>query len=174
MNRAIGLSIALVLLASAGLVVALSVGLPDPGAAERAYAAVVGTTCCVLGIIWLRLTATGPAPEGRFGALGRSESDDEADTPIVEATRSLERSLRLGASTMGEFRRLVEPRLRSLTSARLRRSGIELSDAARASELLGDTWCLVDPNRPPAADRMAPGVPLAEIERLLDALERMP
>jgi len=32
----------------------------------------------------------------------------------------------------------------------------------------------VDPNRPPPPDRMAPGVSLAAVEQLLDALERLP
>ncbi|MGD0084085.1 MAG: hypothetical protein ABSD78_12930 [Acidimicrobiales bacterium] len=173
MNRAIGLSIAVIVLATTGLVVALGVGLPDPGAAERAYAAVVGVTGCVLGIIWLRSTATGAAPEGRLGALSGSEDDPVTEPPVAEAVRGLERSLKLSASTMGEYRRLVEPRLRALTAARLRRSGIELTDADRARERLGDAWALVDPDRPSPTDRMAPGIPLSEIELLVDTLERL-
>ncbi|HKH87861.1 MAG TPA: hypothetical protein VKA05_03520 [Acidimicrobiales bacterium] len=174
MNRAIGLSIALVVLTTTGLAIAIGVGIPDPGAAERAYAAVVGATCCVLGVIWLRMVATGTAPEGRLGVLGNTEDEDKAEPPVVEASRSIERALRLGASTMGEFSRLVEPRLRVLTAARLRRSGIDLADTERAREQLGDSWDLVDPNRPPPPDRMAPGVSLTAVEQLLDALERLP
>jgi hypothetical protein len=173
MSRAAYLSIAVVVIASAALALVLAIGLPDPGAGERAYGGLVGLLGCVLAMRWLRSTAEGRAPAGRFSAGEAEERDDPPQPPVVEAIRDLERALRLGTSTIGSYNRLVGPRLQSLATAKLSRSGIRLEDA-RAMGVLGDGFRLVDPAAPPPEDRMAPGMALDEIERLVETLEQMP
>jgi hypothetical protein len=160
-------------LATAALWLALGLGLSDPGAAERAYGGLLGLLGCVLAMSWLRSTAEGRAPTGRFSP-GRPEvRDPPPQQPLVETIRDLERALRLGSSTIGSYNRLVQPRLRSLATSRLSQVGIALEGDDRAIGLLGDGFRLVDPAAPPPEDRMDPGIPLDQIERLVDTLERL-
>jgi hypothetical protein len=172
MTRMVHRSIALAVLATAGLTLALGIGLPDPRAAERAYGGVVGLLGCLLAMSWLRATAQGRAPDGRFSPGSAQEPDEPPQPPVVAAILDLERALRLGTSTIGSFNRLVQPRLRSLAEAKLSPSGFGLDDE-RAVGLLGDGFRLVDPSSPPPDDRMAPGVAFAEIERLVETLEHL-
>jgi hypothetical protein len=172
MSRAARRSIAAAVLATASLALALGIGLPDPGAAERAYGGLLGLLGCLLAVSWLRSTAEGRAPAGRFSSGAAGERDEAPEPPVVEAVRDLERALRLGISTIGTFNRLVQPRLQSLATAKLSRSGIRL-DTEAAVELLGDGFRLVDPAAPPPEDRMAPGFSLHEIEGLVETLEQI-
>jgi hypothetical protein len=174
MRRRLRGSIAVAVLATAALVLDLGMGLPDPGAAERAYGGFVGLVGCLLAMSWLRTTAGGGAESGRFsvGAVfGRQPEPPQP--PVVEATRDLERALRLGAWTIGSFNVLVQPRLQSLATAKLARSGVSLGADERARRLLGEGFRLVDPAAPPPEDRMAPGVALHDVELLVETLERM-
>jgi len=163
-------SIAVAVLATAALALALGLGLPDPGAAERAYGGLVGFLGCLLAMSWLRLTAEGPAPAGRFSPGGAEATEGPPQPPVVEAIRDLERALRLGTATIGTFNRLVQPRLQALATAKLSRFGIGL-ESDRAMALLGDGFRLVDPAAPMPDDRMAPGFALHEIEGLVETLE---
>jgi hypothetical protein len=160
-------------LATAALVLALGVGLSDPGAAERAYGALLGLLGCLLALSWLRTTAEGRAPTGRFSPGGAQQRDPPPQPPLVETIRDLERALRLGNSTIGSYNRLVLPRLQSLVTAKLSRLGVDLQGDDRAIGLLGDGFRLVDPAAPQPEDRMDPGIPLEQIERLVETLERM-
>ena len=57
----------------------------------------------------------------------------------------------------------------------LLRRGIDLERSPdRARRLLGpDVWELIRPDRPPPEDRTARGIALADVERAVDALERI-
>jgi hypothetical protein len=173
-------------LATVALAVTLSVGAPHPGTAERAYAGFMGLVGLLVAISWVRGAADsvaladdrgggrggGPSShrrslQGRLGSHGNSVPAH----PIVEAAISLERSLRLGAATMGDYRRLVEPRLAAVMRGRLARSGTAGLDPERARALLGESYRLVDPRRPPETDRFARGVPITDVAGFLDALE---
>jgi hypothetical protein len=160
-------------LASGGLALALGVGLPDPGTAERVYAAVIGLLGCVLAVGWLQSTAEGGAPRGRFSIANDDPEDDPPQAPTVEAAKHLERALGLGTATIGSFTLIVQPRLQALARSKLGRADIQLGDMA-ASRLLGDGWLLVDPDAPPPQDRLATGIPLGRLEQLVDALEQLP
>jgi hypothetical protein len=164
----------LVVLAGAALAVALGLGLPDPGAAERSFAAFVGVLSCALIWGWLRSTAAGRSPQGRFSVAVANPAEPERLAPAVVATKSLERGLGLGSSNIGSYNLFVRPRLEGLAAAKLARAGCRLDDANAARELLGDGWALVDPTAPPPADRMAPGVSLHRIGQLVQQLERLP
>lgn len=70
----------------------------------------------------------------------------------------------------------LRPRLRALARDVLEaRGGVSPeSDPEAARRILGDaTWELVRPDRPPAADRYAPGVPLSELTEVVESLERI-
>ena len=77
-------SIAAIVIAGAGLALALGVGLPDPRAAERAFAALLGLLGCLLALSWLRSTAAGQAPDGRFSPGRQEERDAPPEAPLVE------------------------------------------------------------------------------------------
>ena len=55
------------------------------------------------------------------------------------------------------------------------RRGVSLDEDPRtAQRLLGaGTWNLVRSDRPPPEDRLARGLPLPEIERVVESLERI-
>jgi hypothetical protein len=159
------------LAATTGIVLALVDGAPDPGVAVRSYAAVVGGLAAVSAASWLRRDRRGWSGAG----AARSGTEPEGDVldPAAAAWQELERALRFGATTIGDFRLLVQPRLRALAFARLKRHGVSLSDAKGAEALLGEGFHLVDPRTVMPADRLAPGVPTAEIEPLVTALEEL-
>jgi hypothetical protein len=88
----------------------------------------------------------------------------------------VEREIVVGATAGVWARHRLLPRLRSAAAARLSmRHGIDLErspDAAR--DLLGDdAWELLRPDRLAPADATAPGIPLEQIEALLDRLESL-
>ncbi|MGD0595307.1 MAG: hypothetical protein ABSB54_16690 [Acidimicrobiales bacterium] len=164
----------LAILASGGLALALGLGLPDRGAAERAFAALIGLLGCVLAMQWLRSSAEGAAPQGRFAVTVDRPEDVRQQAPAVESAKNLERALRLGASTIGSYNLLVRPRLQALAAEKLERTGCSLSDRPAAKALLGDELPLVDPAAPPPADSNGPGISLHRIGQLVGQLERMP
>ena len=150
--------------------VALGVGAPDPGAIERAAAGVLGLLGLSAGSI--ALSAAVEAGGQTRPRLRRSvEEPGEAGTANLVA---LERALRFGASTAGDFYTQVRPRLVALARSSLARGGVALSDKERSVALLGsDCYALVDPKAEPPEDRFRPGVPLDEVSQLLDRLESL-
>lgn len=88
----------------------------------------------------------------------------------------VERDLVIGTSSAGAADLRLLPMLRTAAAARLSaQHGIELErrpEAARA--LLGDdAWELLRPDRPPAHDRGAAGVPERRVAAVVDVLERL-
>jgi len=159
--------VTLAVFVAGGLAVALGVGAPDPAAYERVAAAALGGLGLGAGLVALSATVDA----GRF-PRSRLRGTDELSDAGTAAFATLERSLRFGASAAGDFHAQVRPRLVEVTRACLARRGVSLSDAERATELLGaDAYELVDPAGEPPADRFDPGVPLVRVRRLLDRLE---
>lgn len=157
-----------------GLALALGLGLPDPGVAERAFAGLLGLLGCVLALRWFRAIAEGGAPRDRFSVATERPGAAPPLAPSVESTLRLGRALGFGVSTIGSYNLFVRPRLQALAEAKLARAGCGPNDVQAARELIGDDWELVDPKAPPAPDRMAPGVSLLRIARLVATLERLP
>jgi hypothetical protein len=149
--------------------IALGVGAPDPGAIERASAGAFGLLGLGAGSI-----ALSAAVEAGLPAHPRRRPAEVPDEAGTAALIRLERSLRFGASTAGDFYTQVRPRLVPLAKSCLARHGVSLSDKERAVELLGiDAYALVDPDETPPADRFDPGVPLDRVDRLFDRLEAL-
>ncbi|HXY44957.1 MAG TPA: hypothetical protein VEH29_12285 [Acidimicrobiales bacterium] len=165
--------IALALVASGGLALALGLGLPDPGAAERAFAGLIGVLGCVPALRWLRSNGDGRAAPERLRLAVDDRQEPRPQAPAVESAQNLQRALTLGTVTIGSYNLLVRSRLQALAAGKLARAGCRLSDGRAALQLLGDGWSLVDPATPPPADPNAPGVSLRRIDQLVERLERM-
>lgn len=152
------------------LAIALGVGVPHPAIIERVAAGAFGLIGLGAGSI-----ALSSAVDQATTLRRRSPTPDEelTDAGVAELL-GLERTLRFGSSSAGDFYAQVRPRLIRLTAARLARNGVGLSDSKRAIELLGeDGYALVDPTTGPPADRFQPGVPLGALSKLVDKLEAL-
>jgi hypothetical protein len=158
------------ILAAIAFGLALGVGAPDPGTIERAAAGAFGLLGLGAGSIALSAAVEAGLPAGPRRRRPEGLPDEAGTAALV----GLERSLRFGASTAGDFYTQVRPRLVPLTKSCLARHGGSLSDKERAVGLLGaDAYALVDPDGTPPADRFEPGVPLDQVRRLLDRLEAL-
>ena len=104
-------------------------------------------------------------------ALARTRSRPR-DSGELAVTRDIELS-RLNAF---HLHARLRPLLREIAAHRLlKRYGVDLdAEPGRARELVGaSAWSVVRPNRPPPADRLAPGPTLAELREVLTELERV-
>jgi hypothetical protein len=87
----------------------------------------------------------------------------------------VEREVTLATGTAFDVHFRLRPLLRDVAAGMLLRRGIDLERSPeRAEAAVGpDVWELIRPDRPPPEDRTAPGIALAEVERAVDALERV-
>ena len=149
-------------LVAIALAIALGIGVPHPALVERSAAAAFG----LLGLGAGSIALSTAVDSGRAASSRRRELLEEAADAGTAGLAALERSIRFGASTAGDFYGQLRPRLVSLAKARLSRYGVALSDRKRVEELLGrDAYVIVDPECPPPVDRFAPGVPLCQLPR---------
>jgi len=152
------------------LTIALIVGVPHPVVIERAAAAAFGLLGLGAGSIALSAVVEAGQPARRVPPRGEAELADSSVASFV----ALERSLRFGASTAGDFYAHVRPRLASITRTRLAERGMALSDKNGAMDLLGtDSYALVDPAAAPPADRFEPGIALSRVRQLVEILEML-
>lgn len=163
--------IALAIAFTTGLVLAMVDGAPDPGAAIRAYAAAMGCLAVLGATSFLRRGRRSWSGAGAVRSAGEREID--AADPEMAAWQELERAVRFGAVTIGDYRLIVQPRLSALAAARLARRGQSLSDTEAAEALFGEAFYLIDPRIAMPSDRLGPGVPVAAVESLLRALEEL-
>jgi hypothetical protein len=121
---------------------------------------------------------------GLVVVTGRS-GDDPANSPFAAARRPrrrppppvlpeldrLGRELSLGTQSAFDFHVRLRPVLQEIAEARLAARGRRLEDA---EGFLGpEAWDLVRPDKPPPANRHAPGADPAAVHRLVDALEKI-
>jgi hypothetical protein len=88
----------------------------------------------------------------------------------------IEQETALAVSSSFDLHHRLRPRLRGLAEELLAaRRGVSLEAAPQhAQALLGDeAWELVRPDRPPPDDRLARGLPINEIRRVVESLERL-
>ncbi len=144
-----------------------------PGRAEvgvRLYALVVAAV--VLGLF--------------IGGLRRAYHREASPRPAEGRTRDrrsvpptlgrLEQEVALGVAGTFDLHHRLRPRLRALASGLLAaRRGIDLDlHPERAHQALGDeAWELTRPDRPPPTDRLARGIPIRDLDRVVESLERL-
>ena len=109
-------------LVAVALAVALVIGVPHPAAIERAAAAAFGLLGLGAGSIALSAAVDSGA---LFGTKSSRRGEEPAEAAVASFV-SLERSLRFGASTAGDFYTQVRPRLVALVSTCLAREGVAL------------------------------------------------
>jgi hypothetical protein len=139
------------------------------GLAVRIYALVLCAVTLVLVVAALRRAYPPATPlrhaPGRKGDLQRPGN-----------LARLEHLCALGVAGSFDLHHHLRPRLRTIASGLLTtRRGISLDaepEAARAA-LGGEAYDLVRHDRPPPVDRLARGLPLAELARIVESLERV-
>jgi hypothetical protein len=162
---------AVALVAAVGLAVALVMRPGDSGLAIEAYLLFLG--CLGAALLTQATTASFPAPTpSRIpAALARPR---RKDLRVAELER-LERVLEMSTESAYDSYYRLRPILRDIAASRLALGNVELDrPGGRAEELLGPAaWSFVRPDLQRPSNHDAPGARLPEIERAVDALERL-
>ena len=162
---------------AAGSLLAAAIALavaPDHGRmVARVELLVLGATVAAYFLGRLRRRVPLPA-KSAFDRAPRTR--DLSLTPLELQRAELE--VRLVVASATSIDRLLVPRLRAMTDARLRFGhGLELDDPAQAGAIAALTgphlWALIDPARTRADDPTKPGLALPELSRALSALEAL-
>jgi hypothetical protein len=169
-KRDLLLTAELLALPTLGLVAVVAFAPGRAGLAARIYVLLLCGVALVLALAVLR-RAYPPATPLRQPSTGRPRSRVRAPS----LTR-LEQLVALGIASAFEFHRGLRLRLRALAAGLLaHRSGLSLDEAPTAArEIVGEeTWELVRSDRPLPEDRLARGVPLEDLSRVVESLERI-
>jgi hypothetical protein len=138
--------------------------------AVRVYALVVCAVALGLGLLALR-RAYPPAPP-----LRRTPARGTAGRRPPATLARMEDELALGVAGAFDLHHRLVPRLRPIAAGLLasrRRVSLE-REPEEARRILGEAaWELVRPDRLPPEDRLARGIPAAELARVVDSLERV-
>jgi hypothetical protein len=140
----------------------------------------------ILAVYVLALAAVGLAALTRIAA---AHEDRRAPSAFDHALRRrperpmrppelvrTEREITLGLAGAGHLHQRLLPLLREAAATRLAaRHSVDLERRPeQARRLLGeDAWELLRPDLPEPADRQAPGISMARLRRIVDALERI-
>ena len=150
-------------LAALTIGLAIALGLRPISVREILAAYVLALTAVAL-LVLARMARTEEAWERAASELAR------ALAPRTETRRRppelvvVEREVRLGTASAGDFHSRLRPLLWSIVEARTRTPRETLDD---------DTWELLRPDRPVPGDLSAPGVPLRRLTQVVDELERL-
>jgi hypothetical protein len=164
-------TLALVLLATVGVLSALALAPADRTLAVRAYVLALGALGLVLLVGATARAVRGPAHPSPFELSLRTRRRSERpphDLAFI-ALQSL-----FATENAFDVHYRLRPLLREIAASRLGvRRGIDLDanpGAARAA--LGDeAWELVRPDREPPEDHFARGLSLPQLERVVESLE---
>ena len=87
----------------------------------------------------------------------------------------MERVVALASGTAFDVHYRLRPAVRPLAAGLLAARGVDVERDPRTAEAMvgADAWELIRPDRAPPENRGAPGLPLASIERMVAALERI-
>jgi hypothetical protein len=87
----------------------------------------------------------------------------------------LERELEMATESAYDVHYRLRPIFREIAASRLARRAVDLeTEGGHAEQLLGpDAWAFVRPDAVRPSDHYAPGAQLEEIERAIDALEKL-
>jgi hypothetical protein len=158
-------------LATVGLAAALAMRPGDGGRAVEAYVLFLG--CLGVALLTQATTRSFPAPTpSRIAAALARPPRKHMRVPELER---LERELEMAVESAYDSYFRLRPILRDIAAGRLALGTVELDrPGGRAEELLGpEAWSLVRPDLERPSNHHAPGPRLSEIERAIDALERL-
>lgn len=115
------------------------------------------------------------APREDKSLLEEAMVPDPPEPARIAELDRLDREVVLATSRDFDLHFRLRPVLREIAHSRLERRGVLLdSDDPRVRELLGENlWALTAADREPPAYRQAPGLPLADLERTVERLERL-
>ncbi len=158
-------------LGTAGLVIALLVRPGDGGPALDAFVLFLGALGVTV-LVKVMSRSFEPPTESRLEAAMRRP---RAKQPRVPELERLERELEMAMGSAYDSYFRLRPTLREIAASRLARRALELDQPGpRAEQLLGaDLWAFVRPDLARPADHHAEGASLAQIERAVEALERL-
>jgi hypothetical protein len=151
-----------------GAVVAFAPGRVE--LAVRVYALLLAAAALVLALAALRRAY----PRTRQLRAKRLGAPPPSRPPALLAR--LEHETALGVASAFDLHHRLRPRLRTLATELLAaRRGIVLDgDPERARSALGDrAWELVRADRPAPGDRLARGIPISELDAVVESLERL-
>jgi hypothetical protein len=170
-RRALVRPAAATLLGAIALGVAIAVSPGDANLAVEAFVLLIGAIA--LGFL---AKATGDAFDAASDsqlqrALVRPRRKEERVTDLAR----LERELEMATESAYDVHYRLRPIFREIAASRLARRAVDLStDSRHAEQLLGpDAWAFVRPDAVRPSDHYAPGAQLGEIERAIDALEKL-
>jgi hypothetical protein len=115
------------------------------------------------------------APREDESQLEEAMEPEQPEPARIAELERLEREVALAASRDFDLHFRLRPVLREIAQSRLERRGVLLdSENPRVRELLGDElWALTAADREPSAYRQAPGLPLEDLKRTVERLERL-
>jgi hypothetical protein len=138
--------------------------------AARIYALLV---CGIALLAALRALRTAYPPSTPRRHRGRGGADRRR---APASLARLEDETALGVAGAFDLHHRLRPRLRAIAAEVLEaRRHVSLDgDPRGARELLGpETWSLLRADRPPPEDRLARGLPVHELRRVVESLERV-
>ena len=143
----------------------LAIARPEYRAIQlHAYVLVVGALT-MLGIV---LATTDAVPRRSGTELDRAlDARGTRDKPVHELDK-VTREVTLSTASAYDFHVRLLPHLRAVAAARLERRGHELGP-----DTAGAAWEYLRPDRVIPDDRFSPGIPPADLRRLVEELERM-
>ncbi len=131
-------------------------------------------TACGLALLLLVSSARNAAPrQARSAFEAALRARPPGDLPPSQLA-TIERRVELGIARAADLHFHLRPMLREIAAARLAaRHGSDI-DGPQARAVLGEeVWEVVRADRPPPEERFAPGIPPAELDRILERLERL-
>jgi hypothetical protein len=140
------------------------------GLAIRIFALVL----CGAGVVLMVAALQRAFP--RAQALRPPERRRKEPRSVPETLVRMEARTALGVAGAFDLHFRLRPRLRGLATELLAsRRGISLdAQPERARQALGDeTWEVVREDRPPPTDRLARGIPIPELKRVVESLENL-
>lgn len=140
------------------------------GLAVRIYALVL--CAVVLGLALAALRRAYP----RAAPLGPTRKQPQSRRSRPPSLARIEHETALGVAGVFDLHHVLLPRLRAVAAGLVatRRNVSFETEPEAARRVLGDeTWDLVRRDRPPPEDRLARGIPPADLRRVVESLERL-
>ncbi|HEV2361650.1 MAG TPA: hypothetical protein VGS21_08105 [Acidimicrobiales bacterium] len=174
LNRSLRIAAFLTTLATAGLVIALGAGAPDPGVAKRAYVGCLAMIALVVILQSLHRESRRSTAKSFDDLIAASEPEEDAS---LRQLAGIEQSIRFASTSAGDFYNRLRPLLVDIARHRLSSHGTSLvdpRDMRRVADLVSPaTFEMIRPGMAPPRDRFGPGVEPELIVAAIADLERL-